>query len=231
MESSTPVLVSHTPRAVIWDVDGTLIDSGALHFAAWSDILADEQFTLTREQFQASFGQRNDAVLRSFLGAELGDDAIMRIGMAKEERYRDLLRTEGIKLLPGVGRWLDRLKADGWRQALASSAPHANLDAILDVLALRPYFDAVVSGDDVVHGKPDPEIFLRAAALLDVEPRRCVVVEDAPAGIEGARCARMHSVGVRFAHPDLAADIVVASMEELPADAFDRLVPAAHEPA
>jgi beta-phosphoglucomutase family hydrolase len=216
---------------VIWDVDGTLIDSGALHFAAWSDILANEQFTLTREQFQASFGQRNDAVLRSFLGAGLSDDAIMRIGMAKEERYRDLLRTEGIKLLPGVGRWLDRLRADGWRQALASSAPHANLDAILDVLALRPYFDAVVSGDDVVHGKPDPEIFLRAAALLEVEPRRCVVVEDAPAGIEGARRAGMHSVGVRFAHADLAADVVVASMEELPADAFDRLVPAAHEPA
>ena len=226
MESSTPARVSHTPRSVIWDVDGTLIDSGALHFAAWSDILANEQFTLTREQFQASFGQRNDAVLRSFLGAGLSDDAIMRIGLAKEERYRDLLRTEGIKLLPGVGRWLDRLRADGWRQALASSAPHANLDAILDVLALRPYFDAVVSGDDVVHGKPDPEIFLRAAALLGIEPGSCVVVEDAPAGIEGARRAEMHSIGVRFAHADLAADIVVTSMEELPADAFDRLVPA-----
>ena len=227
MESSTPARVSHMPRAVIWDVDGTLIDSGSLHFASWSAILANEQFTLTRERFQASFGQRNDAVLRSFLGAGLSDDEIVRIGMAKEERYRDLLRMEGIKLLPGVRHWLDRLKADGWRQALASSAPHANLDAILDVLALRPYFDAVVSGDDVVHGKPDPEIFLRAAAVLKVEPERCVVVEDAPAGVEGARRAGMHSIGVLFAHPDLAADIVVALLEELPADAFDRLVPAA----
>jgi beta-phosphoglucomutase-like phosphatase (HAD superfamily) len=79
----------------------------------------------------------------------------------------------------------------------------------------------------VVHGKPDPEIFLRAAALLKVEPERCVVVEDAPAGVEGARRAGMHSIGVLFAHPDLAADIVVASLEELPAGAFDRLVPAA----
>jgi beta-phosphoglucomutase len=179
---------------------------------------------LTEERFRASFGQRNDTVLRGFLGAHLTDEQLTQIATAKEEHYRSLLRSEGIRLLPGVRRWLEQLKAGGWRQAIASSAPLANLDAILDVLALRHYFDAVVSGDDVRHGKPAPDIFLRAAALLQVEPARSIVVEDAPAGVEGARRAGMRSIGVLFSHPELDADIVVPSLDDLPADAFERLV-------
>lgn len=215
------------PRAVIWDVDGTLIDSGALHFAAWQAILADEQFLLSEEQFRRSFGQRNDLVLRGFLGADLSARDIERIAAAKEAQYRGAVRTSGIALLPGVRHWLDRLKASGWRQAIASSAPHANIDAILDALELHTYFDAVVSGDDVAQGKPDPAIFLRAAHLLHVEPQRCVVVEDAPAGVEGGQAAGMSTIGVLFAQVELPADIVVASLADLPADAFERLVPAA----
>ncbi len=225
MESSTPGRSAGAPRAVIWDVDGTLIDSGPLHFAAWTTTLAPQQFNLTHERFRSSFGQRNDAVLRGFLGSEIADSQIAEIAAAKEAHYRGLLREQGIGLLPGVRHWLENLKEAGWRQAIASSAPQANLDAILDVLALRSYFSAVVSGDDVTHGKPHPEIFLRAARMLAVEPRRCVVVEDAPAGVEGAARAAMRSVGVLFAHPELGADLVVTSLEDLPADAFDRLVP------
>jgi beta-phosphoglucomutase len=226
MNQEPPILLHEQPRAVIWDVDGTLIDSGDLHFTAWAAILAERQFELTREQFGATFGQRNDAVLRSFLGAEPSDQELERIAATKEEHYRELLRTRGMQPLPGVRRWLPALKAGGWRQAIASSAPHANLEAILDALDLRQYFDAVVSGDDVPLGKPDPAIFRRAAELLQVEPRRCVVVEDAPVGVEGARRAGMHSVGVLFAHAVLDADVVVASLADLAENAFDRLVPA-----
>ena len=226
MNQEPPILLHEQPRAAIWDVDGTLIDSGDLHFASWAAILAERQFELTRERFGATFGQRNDAVLRSFLGAEPSDQELERIANAKEEYYRELLRTRGIQPLPGVRRWLPALKAAGWRQAIASSAPHANLEAILDALDLRQYFAAVVSGADVPLGKPDPAIFRRAAELLQVEPRRCVVVEDAPAGVEGARRAGMHSVGVLFAHSVLDADVVVASLADLAEDAFDRLVPA-----
>src|SRR5688500_4139709 len=105
MTTDKPELPSSEPRAVIWDVDGTLIDSVALHFSSWHQILQDENYALTHDGFMASFGQRNDAVLRGFLGDDLGDDDIDRIATVKEERYRELVRREGIQALPGVRRW------------------------------------------------------------------------------------------------------------------------------
>ena len=214
-------------RAVIWDVDGTLIDSGALHFESWQETLRAEAFELTHALFHATFGQRNDAVLRTFLGPDVGDADVDRISRTKEALYREMLRERGIRVLPGVREWLDHLYQGGWRQAIASSAPHANLEVIVDILELGRYFGAIVSGDDVAHGKPDPEIFLLAARRLDVEPVRCVVIEDAPAGVEGARRAGMHSVGVLFAHDALAADLVTPSLADLPPAVLEQLVPEA----
>ena len=184
-----------------------------------------EDVDMTREDFAATFGQRNDAVLRALLGQDLPDDEVVRLSSAKEGLYRDLVATHGIEPLPGVRRWLDALRAAGWRQAIASSAPYANLEAIFTALGVRDYFAAVVSGDDIEHGKPDPGIFLEAAHRLGVEPGRCVVVEDAHVGIAGARRAGMHTVGVLFSHDTLDADIVVPTLEHLAPDAFDRLVP------
>ena len=214
-------------RAVIWDVDGTLIDSGALHFEAWQEILRAEAFDLTYAQFHATFGQRNDGVLRAVLGPDLPDAEVERISRAKEALYRDLLRRRGIETLPGVRGWLDHLHGVGWRQGIASSAPHANLEAIVEILGLGAYFDAVVSGDDVTHGKPDPEIFLLAASRLRVEPKRCVVIEDAPVGVEGARRAGMRSIGVLFAHDTLAADLVARSLADVSPGMLEQLVPEA----
>lgn len=212
-------------RAVVWDVDGTLLDSGEYHWRAWRAILEAEGFPLTRERFAAGFGQRNDTILRDYFGPELTVADLNRISDTKEALYRDMIRQGGIALLPGVRRWLQRLQADGWRQAIASSAPRLNLDAILDVLEIRPFFGAIVSAEEVRHGKPDPEVFLRAAAKLAVLPSRCVVVEDAPAGIAGAKRGGMRTIGVLNSYPALEADIVVRSLEDLPVDAFEQLVP------
>jgi beta-phosphoglucomutase len=214
-------------RAVLWDVDGTLIDSAEYHWLTWREALARENFPITRAQFDASFGQRNDAILRGYFGQGLPDAEVARIGGLKEELYRELIRTRGIEPLPGVMRWLVRLKADGWRQCVASSAPRANLDAITDALNIGGYFDAIASAEEVKRGKPAPDIFLAAAAKVGVEPARAVVIEDAPAGLEGARRAGCRTVGVLSAHGALTADVVVASLADLPDDAFDRLVPAA----
>jgi beta-phosphoglucomutase len=221
------VNVSHLPRAILWDVDGTLVDSAEYHWLTWREALARERFQLTRAQFDASFGQRNDTILRGYFGADLPDAEVARIGGLKEELYRELVRTRGIEPLPGVTRWLARLKADGWRQCVASSAPRANLDAITAALRLGDYFDGMVSAEEVKHGKPAPDIFLAAAAKFACEPVRAVVVEDAPAGLEGARRAGCRTVGVLTTHAALNADTVVASLAELRADAFDQLVPAA----
>ena len=210
-------------RAVLWDVDGTLIDSSEYHWLSWRDALAAESFPLTRERFAETFGQRNDEILRAYFPRRTPEE-IARVGDAKEVRYRELIRERGITLLPGVRRWLDRLKRDGWLQAVASSAPRLNLDAIMSALGLEDYFSAVASAEDVTAGKPDPQVFLAAARKLSVAPSACVVVEDAPAGTEAARRAGMRSIGVLSSHPELRADIVVRTLEELPDSAFNELL-------
>jgi beta-phosphoglucomutase len=210
-------------RAALWDVDGTLIDSREYHWLSWQDALAAEDFRVTRGQFEQTFGRRNDEILREYFPSYT-PDAIARVGDAKEVAYRALVRERGVELLPGVRRWLDRLREEGWLQAVASSAPRQNLDAIIAALGLEKYFTAVASAEDVTEGKPDPQVFLAAAAKLGVEPADCVVVEDAPAGTEAARRAGMRCVGVLSSHAGLRADIVVRTLEELPDGAFDDLL-------
>ena len=216
--------MDHQPRAVLWDMDGTLLHSAEYHWLAWRESLATEGYDLAYEQFVASFGQRNDTILRGFFGDDFPMSEVERIGAAKEARYRALVHERGITLLPGVGRWLKRLKADGWRQAVASAAPLLNIEAILAALDIAAYFDALVSAEDVQRGKPDPQVFLLAAERLGVSPARCIVVEDAPAGIAGAHRGGMRAIGVRTSHPDLQADIAVATLDELSDDAFERLL-------
>ena len=215
---------THTePRAALWDVDGTLIDSREYHWLSWQEALAAEDFRVTRRQFEQTFGRRNDEILREYFPSYSAEE-VARVGDAKEVAYRALVRERGIELLPGVGRWLDRLKEEGWLQAVASSAPRENLDAIIAALGLEKYFAAVASAEDVTEGKPDPQVFLAAAAKLGVSPAACVVVEDAPAGTEAARRAGMRCVGVLSSHGELQADIVVRTLEELPDNAFDDLL-------
>ncbi|HEX8351760.1 MAG TPA: HAD-IA family hydrolase [Pyrinomonadaceae bacterium] len=210
-------------RAALWDVDGTLIDSREYHWLSWLGALAAEGFEVTPEQFDESFGRRNEEILRDYFPAYSAAD-IARVGEAKEAAYRGLVRERGIELLPGVRRWLERLRERGWLQAVASSAPRKNLEVIISSLGLEKYFSAVASAEDVTEGKPDPRVFLAAAEKLGVPAASCVVVEDAPAGTEAARRAGMRSVGVLSSHRELRADLVVRTLEELPDDAFDQLL-------
>jgi beta-phosphoglucomutase len=217
-------------RAVLWDMDGTLIDSQEFHWISWRDTMADEGFALTEEQFLASFGQRNDAIITGWLGAAATAELIERIGNSKEELYRHLVRSKGISALPGVVQWVRALHQRGWVQAIASSAPRQNVEAILEALAAAGSFQGIVSAEDVSRGKPDPEVYLTAARRLGVSPGRCIVVEDAVAGIEGARRAGMRSIGVGPNCQHLPADVAVSSLDHLEADTFETLLREAASP-
>ena len=210
-------------KAVLWDLDGTLVDSEEFHWLSWRDVMHAEGMTLTYEQFLASFGQRNDRILPRWLGGDAEPSRLQRIGDTKEAEFRRLAKTHGLTPLPGAREWLARLRTAGWKQAIASSAPRLNVEAMLRVAGLEDCLDAIVSADDVTAGKPDPQVFLKAAERLGVDPSRAIVVEDAAAGIEGARRAAMKSIGVIKNGP-LDADITVASLADLPPDAFDRLL-------
>ena len=208
---------------MLWDLDGTLIDSEEYHWQSWLETMRGEGREISRAQFLGCFGQKNDRILSDWLGPEATPERIVRVADAKEASYRNLMRAGGLQWLPGIPDWTRRLATEGWRQAIASSAPRANIDAVLEVLGAGDVFDAIVSAEDVRHGKPAPDVFLAAAARLRVPPDRCIVVEDAMAGIEAAKRAGMRSIGVRGAAkagPDLAA----AEIAELPADAFDALL-------
>jgi len=212
-------------RAVLWDMDGTLIDSGEYHWRTWHETLAELGVELTRQDFNGWFGSRNDRILtRYFPGVSVAD--MQRIGDLKEERYRALVRRDGVSLLPGIGDWLERLNAAGWRQAVASSAPPANIDVLIEVLRLDAVFQATVSAEEVAHGKPAPDVFLRAAEKVGVPPVRCVVVEDAAVGVEAGRRGGMRTIGIEggHGHGPLDADVVTRSMADLPLDTFDRLL-------
>lgn len=205
-------------------MDGTLIDSEEFHWISWRDTMAQEGIAISHEDFLASFGRRNDAILSQWLGSAGTPERIEQVGNAKEVRYRDLVRKNGMPPLPGVAKWLQELHEQGWLQAIASAAPRANVDAILKALGAAGYFQAIVSAEDVHVGKPDPEVYLVAAARAGAAPERCIVVEDAVAGIEGARRAGMRSIGVGHNSQHLAADVMVRSLDLLDPDAFDRLV-------
>jgi len=209
--------------AALWDMDGTLIDSEDYHWRAWRETMEREGVPITHEHFLSTFGQRNDAILPHWLGAAASAERIQRVGDAKEALYRDLVRSGGIAPLPGAAEWVARLHELGWRQAIASSAPRLNVQAIVDMLKLP--FDLIIAAEDVRHGKPDPEVFLTAAARLGMPSTQCVVVEDAPAGVEAARRGGMRSIGVSRKNT-LAADIFAPTLADVPADAFSRLVPA-----
>lgn len=211
-------------RAVLWDLDGTLVDTEELHWLAWVETLAAEGVEIAREQFLRTFGQRNASFLGKWLGPGASAEDIERVGDAKEAACRRLIRERGCPLLPGARAWLERLRAEGWLQAIASSAPRLNVEAMLAGAGIRDFFDVAVAAEDVSIGKPDPQVFLTAAKRLGVKPARCVVVEDAPAGIEGARRAGMASIGIGRNGAKLNATVEAPSLADLPADVFARLL-------
>jgi len=213
-----------TPKAVLWDLDGTLIDSAEAHWLAWQEILAGENYPITYEEFLRGFGRRNDEVLREYFGADADPARLEQIAQAKEERYRAHIEENGVEILPGVEDWLGFLGESGWRQAITSSAPIENLGIILDVTGLALFFDAVVGREDVTNGKPDPEVYLLGAERLEVEPLRAIVVEDAAAGVQGARAAGMGVIGVGPGHAILGADVSAERLDELEDDIFDQLL-------
>jgi beta-phosphoglucomutase len=213
-------------RAVLWDMDGVIVDSADYHFKSWRHVLEVEGFTLDYVRFRSTFGQRNDTILRDIFGVDYPDRDIARVGDAKEAHYRTLVEENGIDPLPGVIGWMKTLAEAGWKQAVASAAPRANVLAIVDELGIAGVFGALTGAEDVTRGKPDPQVYLTAAARLGVLPMYCVVIEDAPAGIEGAKRAGMKSIGVLTSHGELDGDIVVERLTDLDPDAFDTLIKA-----
>ena len=207
-------------------MDGVIADTARYHEIAWRHAFEKRGFTFTRRMFRRSFGHRNDTVIPMVLGAAATPELVAEIGDEKEAEYRRLVAAD-LTPLAGALELLAACRAAGFRQGLASSAPRANVDQVLSTLAIAGYFQAVVSEKDVAEGKPSPQAFLLVARRLGVEPARCIVIEDAVSGVEGARRAGMRCVAVTNTHPReslAAADRVVASLTEVTAADLAHLI-------
>ena len=211
---------------VIFDLDGVLVDTGWAHKEAWYDLAEKEGLSMSDEFFYRTFGMRNDKIIPLLTGPDITSERVNRLSDWKEQRYREII-AEKLTLPVGVGELLDDLKNSGFLLAVGSSAPKANLDLCLERVRIRDYFDACVTGEEVVKGKPAPETFLKAARKLDLSPDCCVVVEDAVQGVEAGKAAGMPVVAItttRDREALSAADIVVDSLGEIKAKDFIRLL-------
>src|SRR5262249_13615502 len=159
--------------AVIWDVDGTLVDTAELHFQAWVELARELNRPFSRADFAATFGRRNPEIIHQLFGHHFTDQEVAELGSRKEEVYKAAARA-GVTLLPGARSLLASLHAAGFRQAIGSSAPRGNLDLILSLTDTERFFDAVVSMEDTQRGKPDPQVFQVAAARLGARPQHCL---------------------------------------------------------
>lgn len=204
------------PKAVLWDMDGVLADTTQLHFETWEKVLLELGIPFDRQKFHLIYGLKNSDLLPFLAGKSLEPQRIDQIAGQKELAFRHALRGNLLPL-PGVIEWLHRFKSWGWKQAVASSAPPENVEVVVDELAIRSYFDALVTPGDLP-GKPDPAVFLEAAHQLEVSPANCIVIEDSLPGIEAACAAGMHCIAVATTNPPeviTQADIVVPTLAQL----------------
>ncbi|MFB3776228.1 MAG: HAD family hydrolase [Bryobacteraceae bacterium] len=195
--------------AFIFDLDGVIVDSNPVHEQVWHRYLLSLGIPASGKLAARMYGRRNDEIVRDLFGQDLSPEAVFFHGAAKEALYRESMKEQlQERLVPGVREFLEANK--GIPKGLATNAEPANAEFILTESGLKSYFSVVVDGHQVERPKPDPEVFLRAASLLGVQPRDCVVFEDSLAGVQAALAAGARVVALATTHHSLPqADLVV----------------------
>lgn len=184
-----------TIQALIFDMDGVILDSNRLHVQAWA--LYNGIFGLQMDEAmqQRMFGKRNDELVRDFFGDHLSEEEVFAHGAAKEAVYRELMADQlEESLVPGLREFLERF--GDLPTGVGTNAEPANVEFVLERAKLKPYFQAIVDGHQVAKAKPDPEVYLKVADLLHVDAANCVVFEDSYAGAQAGIAAGMRVVGL-----------------------------------
>lgn len=187
-------------RAFVFDLDGVVVDSNGLHVASWEAVARRRGFACPDPEHIGKCGLRTQAVIRDLLRWPVSAAEAERIGLEKEALYREWIRRDGIRPIPGVMAFLAKARQQDIPCGIGSSAPRENVDLCLQALGLERVFAVTVSGADVTRGKPAPDIFLKAAQRLETAPPDCLVFEDSPAGVAAAHAAGMQVVGLLTSH-------------------------------
>lgn len=195
------VMINDKPKAFLFDLNGTMINDMAFHNRAWHDILTQDlganiSFDAVKKQM---YGKNQDLLERVFGAGHFAQEQIDQISIEKEHRYQAAYKKH-LALIAGLGDFLEKAKQSDIQMAIGSAAIPFNINFVLDNLNLHSYFKAIVSADDVVNSKPDPETFTKGAGILGVPANQCIVFEDAPKGVEAAENAGMKCVVLTTMH-------------------------------
>ena len=196
--------------ALLWDMDGTIVDDAQIHYAAWQHTFQSFGFDLDRELYKANFGRKNQVLLPLLLGFDPTPEQFEQLVTIKETHFRKLV-LKSKQVVPGVEAWLAAAQAAGLKQALVSSADRENIECIMSGYDLAQYFDEIFPGTDFP-AKPAPYMFLSAAERLQIPPENCCVIEDSLAGVMAAKQAAMKCIGVATTLNDLElhqADLII----------------------
>jgi HAD superfamily hydrolase (TIGR01509 family) len=215
------------PAAVIFDMDGVLVDSNPFHLQKWIELFDARGVAYRRDELpELILGHRNDTAFRHFFGATLGEEEMARLENELEVNFRNSFGPHA-KPMPGLDRLIRELDAARLPMAVASSAMKENVEFVVDALGYRKYFQYLISGDAVRKPKPDPEIYLIAAARLGVQPAECVAFEDSFPGIDAVKAAGMKCIAIASTFPFEAvracAGHAIRSFEEIRLDDLGRL--------
>ena len=205
---------------VIFDMDGVLADTGKIHFESWVKMASEINVEFTKKFFNETFGQQSPTITKKLVGNKFDEKKIMELANRKEKYYRDLVKDK-LKPLPGVLDLLTELKKYNFKLAVGSSGPPENVDLLLKTLKVKDIFDVIITAADVDKSKPHPDVFLKVSEKLNISPDKCIVIEDAPVGIEAARRAGMRSIALTTTHDYkelIDADLVVKDLSHISID-------------
>jgi HAD superfamily hydrolase (TIGR01509 family) len=211
----------------IFDWDGVIIDSSRHHEESWNRLSAETGLPLFPGHFKKGFGMKNEYIIPNVLHWTNDPDLVQRYSLRKEVLYREVVLEWGIAPLPGVTEWLKELQKHQIPCVVGSSTHRENINTGLKLLGFGSFFQAIVTAEDVSHGKPDPEVFLLAAKRIGTAPAQSVVFEDALVGIEAAHRGGMKAVAIATTHPaELLsdADVVVHRLDELSVERLEKLI-------
>lgn len=211
--------------AAIFDFDGVIVNSEKQHEYCWKEIGKRRGKEVKREDFLRGFGLKNERFIREVLKWTDDLNEIEKIIHEKEAVFQDVAKRNPVELLPGVLPFVISLFKLSIPCAIGSSSIRKNIEVVLEGSPIFPLFKAIVAGEDVQNGKPNPEVFLTAATRVSVPPTRCVVFEDALLGVEAAKRAGMKTVAVTttfdeelFRQSNYKPDAIVAHLGDLPVE-------------
>lgn len=207
-------------KAAIFDWDGVVVDSSSAHRRSWNLLAEERSLPMEPDSFEKGFGRKNEFIIPEILNWSHDPLVIAELGDRKELLYREILKKEGLQPLPGAIELFKALKTAGIPMAVGTSTPRTNIECVMDLIGASGFFDCIITAEDVTHGKPDPEVFLKGAKGLGIDPADAVVFEDALYGIQAAKTGGMKAVALTTSHPAsyfsrIQPDLIVKNLSEV----------------